>query len=141
NVSSRTDMRRARRVVVAAVGLLSWPALARGADVPGEEAVVSPEPEPAPAVQAEQPPAAPAAPAPPPAAPVAIAPPPDLEQPAAHPTAEDKWPIELVRRPLTLPGGMASFGTTLNGHRPKNHFNVDPTSGGTYTFNSDVAVG
>jgi len=102
------------------------------AEVPGAVSVGAAEEQPLP------PPATPATPA---AGPPPAAPPPDLERPGLHPSVEDKWPIELVRRPLTLPGGMASFGVEFSGFRPNNHVNVNPTTGGIYTYNSYVAVG
>jgi len=146
-------MTKRRLIFVAAftISARAAPALAADpqADEPSVSPIVTPEQAP-PAPSEEQPPppppvAPPIAPPPPPAAvpaaPVAVAPPPDPDHPSAHPNPEDKWPTEVVLRPLTLPGRMVLFGLQVTGNRPKNHVNVDPPTGAVYTFNSSVASG
>jgi hypothetical protein len=139
-------MRRVQRVAVvplaAAIVLLARAAGAGAADA-GEEAPLAPpgDPQSAPAEQAAEA-VAPAPPPPPAAAPPRPAPaPPPAAEADARRTADEKWPLEVVRRPLTLPAGMASFEVQLTGRRPKSHVNVDPATGFVYTFNSSVAGG
>jgi len=135
--------RRATFVVVVMFGLTRAAPARSASDAPAEEPTVSPRAEAQPGGAAAAAPLEQPAPAPttaPLKSPVA-APPPDLETPGAGQGLEDKWPLEAVRRPLTLPRGMASFGFDLSGNRPKNHVNQNPVTGGIYTFNSSVGAG
>ena len=57
------------------------------------------------------------------------------------PSLDDRWPLEAVRRPLTLPAGMASVSATLSAFRPNHLTNLDPTTGEVYQFHPSANLG
>jgi len=63
------------------------------------------------------------------------------EEPAPRSVAEEKWPLEAIRRPLTLPAMMTAFGVALAGFRPDQDVFVNSATGAMTRFNSSVTLG
>ena len=66
---------------------------------------------------------------------------PPLAVPVRLPEEVDRWPIEYVRRPQTLPGGMIGVSMGLSGFKPDALTFVNQTTGDTYRFHSFVNAG
>jgi hypothetical protein len=63
------------------------------------------------------------------------------EAPGARSAAEERWPLEAIRRPLTLPAMMTAFGVALSGFRPDQDLFVNSATGAVTRFNSSATLG
>jgi len=63
------------------------------------------------------------------------------EEPAPRSVAEQKWPLEAIRRPLTLPAMMTAFGVSMAGFRPDRLYVINPTTGAERPVSSSALLG
>jgi hypothetical protein len=93
-----------------------------------------------PEAQAEEPANPPPGPIPPhPVGPVPVLPPVE-EAEASPPSSLERWPIEYVLRPQTLPEGMVELGVSSRVVRPQSG-PLTTAAGAPYTFNPYFALG
>ena len=119
------------------LALVAWFALVLGFGL--RSARAADEVPPSPLESLEHPPEAPVSPpqAPIPPAPV---PPPVAEPQPPQPSPFDRWPIEYVLRPQTLPEGMFELGLRSSVFRPQSG-PLTTAAGAPYTFNPYLALG
>jgi len=99
--------------------------------------ILAPSPIEAPPEEPANPPPAPIHPRP--VGPVPVLPPVAVPR-ASQPSALDRWPIEYVLRPQTLPEGMSELGVRSSAFRPQSG-PLTTAAGVPYTFNAYFALG
>jgi len=129
------------------LALVAWITLVFGSGLGSARAAEDASPIAAPSPVEAQPEAQPEEPATPlpapsPPRPVGALPvlPPVAVPQASQPAALDRWPIEYVLRPQTLPEGMAELGGRSSAFRPQSG-PLTTAAGVPYTFNAYFALG
>jgi hypothetical protein len=129
------------------LALVAWIALGFGVGLGSARAAEDASPIPAPSPIEAEPEAQPEEPgnplpAPIPPPPVGAIPvlPPVAEPQASQPSSLDRWPIEYVLRPQTLPEGMLELGLRPSVVRPQSG-PLTTAAGAPYTFNPYFALG